>query len=274
MRHIQLTLIILALFAFTGGCDTDSNDTPEPLEQGKGVFELNITTRVSGQSFGPEIVFKNINNRSYYITRFDMYISDITLIEENGNERVLSSLELFDLTNPGLTKIAHGDGTFVQFEVPAKRYKGVKFSIGVPDSLNHADPSSFPPDHPLSTLTAMHWNWATGYRFIVLEGKIDSSLNADGMAFEKDIVYHTGLDTLYRTMSYTDDEHAFTVPQDDELQFVVEMDLNRLFYNDQDTINMVQDNITHTMPPGSDKFKLAEKITNNLVNNALFKVPF
>jgi len=274
MRHVQLTLIILALIAFAGGCDTDSEDTIEPIEQGTGIFELNITTRVSGQSFGPEIVFKNINDRSYYITRFDMYISDITLIEENGNERVLSSVELFDLTNPGLTKVAHGDGTFVQFEVPAKRYKGVKFSIGVPDSLNNANPSSFPPDHPLGTLTAMHWSWATGYRFMVLEGKIDSSLNADGLAFEKDIVYHTGLDTLYRTMSYTEDEHAFTVPQNDELQFVVEMDLNRLFYNDQDTINMVQDNITHSMPPGSDKFKLAEKITNNLVSNALFKVPF
>ncbi len=274
MKQLINIFLVIGLFLFVGGCDENSGDTPEPVDEGTGIFELNITTRVSGESFVPEVVYKNIQGRSYFINRFDMYISNVTLIDEMGNEEVLSTVELFDLTNPGLTKIAHGEGTFVQYEVPAKKYQGVKFSIGVPDSLNHADPSDFPPDHPLNTLSTMHWSWATGYRFMVIEGKIDSSVTADGNSFDRDLVYHTGLDTLYRELSFTKDEHSFTVPKDEELQFIVELDLNRLFYTESDTIDMVNENITHTMPPGSKEYRLAEKITNNLVEEAIFKVPF
>jgi len=274
MKNVIFLLASLACVFSIMGCDENSSETPEPTVAGTGIFELNIRTRVSGEGFVPEVVYKNIEGRSYYLTRLEMYISDITLIDENGNEEVISEVELFDLTNPGLTKVAHGEGTFVQFEVPAKRYRGVKFAIGVPDSLNFADPANYAPDHPLSAMNGMHWSWATGYRFVVIEGKIDSSLTMDGEAFEKDLVYHTGLDTLYREIVYTENQHSFTVPQDEELQFIVEMDLNRFFYNDQDTIRMASENITHSMPPGSPAYKLSEKITENMINNAMFKVPF
>ena len=75
-------------------------------------------------------------------------------------------------------------------------------------------------------------------------------------------------------MDYTASEHAFEVESNEELQFELEMDLNRLFYTNTDTINMVEQFLTHTMPVGSEAFQLAEKITDNLVNNAVYKVPF
>jgi uncharacterized repeat protein (TIGR04052 family) len=47
--------------------------------------------------------------------------------------------------------------------VPAGRYQGLRFRIGVPAGANHANPALAKP--PLST-TSMHWSWQGGYKFI------------------------------------------------------------------------------------------------------------
>ncbi|MEM6628360.1 MAG: MbnP family protein [Bacteroidota bacterium] len=261
-------------FLFYTSCEDNSEDTPAPSTDEMGVFELNITTLVSGAGFSPGVVYKNPKGREYFVSALKMYISDITLIDESGEETLLSEIELFDLTQPGALKVAHGDGTFKQFEVPAKKYVGVRFGIGVPDSLNHEDPTVFSPEHPLSVFNSMHWNWAAGYRFVIMEGKIDSSVTADGAEIAKDFVYHLGLDTLYRTMEYMAPDQSFTVPTGDELQYTIELDLNRIFFREGDTLDIVARPTTHSVPPGSEAFQLAETLMDNLAKNAIFKVPF
>lgn len=270
-KLIQQSLIfgiILSSLVFWG-CPDDNPTIPEP-----GLFELNFRTTVSGQSFDKEVVYENIQGRKYYLDRFDLYISNIILIDGEGNEELLSDVELFDMTEPGANKTDHGDGVFKAFQVDAGTYKGVRFSIGVPDSLNLLDPATYGENHPLSTFNNMHWSWAAGYRFMVLEGKIDSSLTADGSAIAKPLVYHTGLNSLYRTVEYALPEHSFIIGEKEELQFIIEIDLNRFFYTQTDTLDMVDQNITHTMPEGSEEYQIAKTITDNMVNTALYKVPF
>lgn len=46
---------------------------------------------------------------------------------------------------------------------PADDYRGLAFRIGVPESLNHANPLAAPP--PLN-ISSMHWQWLTGYKFL------------------------------------------------------------------------------------------------------------
>ena len=69
-------------------------------------------------------------------------------------------------------------------------------------------------------------------------------------------------------------DQSFSVPTGDELQYVVELDLNRLFFREGDTLNMVSRPQTHSVPPGSEDFQLAKTLIDNLANNSLFKVPF
>lgn len=269
LRLFSWILVSLTLSGFLG-CKEE--DTPEV--SGTGIFELNLVSRVSGSPFYKEVVFENVNGRSFYVERFQLYLSDIALINQDGTERLLSEIELMDLTEPGSNKIQHGEGTYRQYEVPTGDYAGVKFGIGVKPELNHEDPAGFPQDHPLHVFNQMNWNWASGYRFVVIEGRIDSSANKEGASFEHPFVYHTGLDTLYRPMVYDQPDHRFTVMPGEEAQFVLELDLNRLFYNATDTLDMVADNISHTMPPGSPEYFIAKFITDNLANNALFKLGF
>ena len=45
------------------------------------------------------------------------------------------------------------------------------FNVGIDPDNNHADPASWPADHPLAPqVPSMHWGWAAGYRFVALEG--------------------------------------------------------------------------------------------------------
>jgi uncharacterized repeat protein (TIGR04052 family) len=53
--------------------------------------------------------------------------------------------------------------TEVRGTVPAGRYVGLRFTLGVPFARNHGDPTVAP--SPLN-LTAMFWNWQGGYKFI------------------------------------------------------------------------------------------------------------
>ena len=269
----RFTLLVLLLAGMAAGLTScDKEDDPQPAQE--GIFELNFITKVSGLPFGKEIVFENINGIPFYISRFQLYLSDIMLVDKLGNEQLLSEVELFDMTTPGSNKVFHGEGTFVQFPVKAGDFAGLKFSFGVKKALNHEDPADFAQDHPLSVFNEMHWNWQAGYKFMVIEGKIDSTAAAAGNEFGKPLVYHTGLDTLYRSLSYLDAEDAFTIENGKETQFTIELDLNRLFFNQQDTLNMVKFAKSHTVPPGSEEFKTSLFITDNLVNNALFKRPF
>lgn len=271
MKPIRYSLLLGSVFSavFFMGCPDE-----EPVLPESGIFELNFQPKISGQTFEKEIVYENIEGRKFYLDRLDVYISNITLIDEQGGEKVIAEIELFDMTEPGAGKNTHGEGVYRQYKVEAGKYKGIRFSVGVPEAMNLADPASYPETSPLSTFNNMHWSWAAGYRFMVVEGRIDSSLTADGLEIAKPLVYHTGLGALYRTVEYTLPEHGFTIGGDGESQFVIEMDINRFFYNDTDTLDMVNQNISHTMPMGSEEFGIAKTITDNLVGQALYKAPF
>ena len=54
--------------------------------------------------------------------------------------------------------------------VKAGTYRGVAFRIGVPEDLNHEDPTAAQP--PLD-VTAMHWGWTAGYRFLRFDTRFD-----------------------------------------------------------------------------------------------------
>ena len=64
-----------------------------------------------------------------------------------------------------------GRSRAVTLLVPGRpeRYRAVRFTLGVPEQLNHLDPMRAPP-HLADT--SMHWGWQAGYRFLRLDGKL------------------------------------------------------------------------------------------------------
>jgi len=105
---------------------------------------------------------------------FRFYVSDVELIDSAGKAVPLKleqdgrwqyqSVALLDFENrsgPCLTGTTDLNDKVVG-TVPKGDYKGLRFTLGVPFALNHADASIAP--SPLN-LTSLFWNWQGGYKF-------------------------------------------------------------------------------------------------------------
>ncbi|MCB0707327.1 MAG: T9SS type A sorting domain-containing protein [Saprospiraceae bacterium] len=117
---------------------------------GDEALTMNTVTTADG---GYELTF----------TRVEYYISGIQLIHDGG--QVTDVADTYLLVDAETTN-AVSLGTF-----NVEHLEGLKFYIGVDEAHNHLDPGSYPADSPLSPqIPTMHWGWASGYRFVCLEG--------------------------------------------------------------------------------------------------------
>jgi uncharacterized repeat protein (TIGR04052 family) len=108
------------------------------------------------------------------LSDFRFYVSDVALIDAQGkivpltleqdNKWQHQTVALLDFENKtgacvnGTTEVRDR----VVGTVPKGNYKGVKFTLGIPFSLNHEDSALAP--SPLN-LTGLWWNWQFGYKF-------------------------------------------------------------------------------------------------------------
>jgi len=219
---------------------TDANLGIKKLE------EHNVALRFKGMLNGINFSFgqieQNHDNLPYTFERFDFYVSNITLIDENGAEVLLAEVELYDLncTKP------------IVSQIPAGNYSSIKIGLGLNESLNASDPTLFAAGHPLSYVNSEHyWSWATRYIFLMVEGKIGTTTSLDSI-----FLYHLGKDDLYEEVIL---ERNITVSENEVTDIDVLIDVDKLFYNNDTSVDMMIDNVSHT----NDSFELASEIYSN-----------
>ncbi len=107
----------------------------------------------------------NLSALKYYVTKF-------TIVHNGGQLMTVPDDVVALVTVDGaLTTIELGSFNVTNIE-------GIRFHIGVHTPVNHDDPSLQPANSPLAPQSpSMHWGWASGYRFILLEGMAGVSLN-------------------------------------------------------------------------------------------------
>lgn len=134
---------------------------------------------------------------------FHLYLSDLSFDDE-----VVEPVWFINTSDTATTTVV----------LPlTKAATSFSLGLGLNEMQNASDPTSFDLSHPLSSANAMYWSWASKYRFIKADGRI----NYDGQlgAGDQSLIWHTGLDTLYRTRSY-----ELTVSPGDELYVTVDLD--------------------------------------------------
>ncbi len=116
------------------------------------VFEIN------------ESAENNLSNR-FMFTRLEYYLSGFSLVSDNGLETMVEDTwSLIDASESTSTLIYLGNHDLTDIT-------GINFHIGVDPEHNHLDPTIWPSEHPLAPqFPSMHWGWASGYRFVALEG--------------------------------------------------------------------------------------------------------
>lgn len=273
MKQIQhIFFLLITVLVFTS-CDR------EPPIPEVGAVKIEFSPTVNGEIFGGSEVYTSPEGRDYRVDFFRMYVSEISLIKEDGSEVLLSEVNLFDIANGGPAKrLKHGFTAYnVYQEVEPGSYKGIKFGIGIPDWLN-TDPATYAVDHPLSIGNQMYWSWRAGYRFISIEGKVDSTQAMDGVALGQSFGYHIGKDSvnspneIYQELVFDSPDDAFTVTENEEAHIEFDIDVNQIFFSTADPIDLVNDAVSHSVP--GEQFDLALRVTKNLVEQALTKKPF
>ncbi len=111
------------------------------------------------------------------ITLNDMrfYVSRVELIDDSGAavELELQPDQAWQSTSVAMIDLENGQGACLNGtqamndsmtgSAPAGDYRGVRFVVGVPFGLNHANPLTA--EAPLDD-AAMHWHWRSGYKFL------------------------------------------------------------------------------------------------------------
>jgi uncharacterized repeat protein (TIGR04052 family) len=109
------------------------------------------------------------------------YVSEVRLVRADGGETPLALDDDRAWQSQGVALLSWcADGRAdlhdtVAGTVPAGDYRGVRFSLGVPDRLNHADATLA--EAPLN-VTGMFWSWQDGYKFLRLDMRTFAAANA------------------------------------------------------------------------------------------------
>ena len=151
MKKLYVLLCLLGC-AF---CDADA--------QSKN-FQLNIHHMLKTDIF--ELGNSSENNLAhrFQYTRLEYYISEISIIHDGGQETLIEDLWVLANASDQVTEVDLGIHDISSVE-------GVSLHIGVDPEHNHLDPAMWPDGHPLAPqFPSMHWGWASGYRFVALEG--------------------------------------------------------------------------------------------------------
>ena len=139
--------------------------------------EVKFAAVVNGEAFECGKSYSNIGTTKSTITPSDLrfFVSEIHLIDAKGHATPvkLTQDKVWQLDNLALLDFENGSGpckngtkpinTSVKGSIAAGDYKGLRFTLGVPFSMNHQDPTLAA--SPLSS-TALFWTWQGGYKFL------------------------------------------------------------------------------------------------------------
>lgn len=137
---------------------------------------INFQAFVGDKPFDCRETYEGIGTTSskMSVTDFKFYVQDVRLIDKKGKEISVNLVNdgKFQTEKVALLDFENGEGTCtngtkelntsIRGTVPKGKYSGVKFIIGVPEELNHLDPTLQP--SPLNN-TRMMWSWLLGFKF-------------------------------------------------------------------------------------------------------------
>lgn len=279
MRYLGF-LIPLLLAILVGGCKTDPevptpDPEPDPIETPKtATMSLEIIPVVGSEAFSETGVYSSPTDRNYQFTRYRFLLSDLRLVRADGGEDVLTQdlyVDFFD--NELRNDSGRIEGLTLTVPVTLSEdedsvdYVGLRFAIGVPEPRNVDDPALWDDDHPLAYGRGMHWSWNTGYIFMQIEGKYDSTAQNNGDLAEN-FVYHPGRSELLREQDLNGE---VTLAADQTTNATLQMDLAHTFFRANDQIDIAVENFTHSTP-GSD-LPLARRVIDNIAQEAFSFMP-
>jgi uncharacterized repeat protein (TIGR04052 family) len=166
-----------AVAVLLAACTTAPTPTAASSTAAPQAVTVRFAAQINGQPFACGQSYASVGTTRSTVTPSDyrFYVSDVSLVDEAGRAVPVTLAQdgVWQLDNIALLDFENGSGpcrngttginTEVRGTIPAGRYVGLRFTLGVPFARNHGDPTVAA--SPLN-LTAMFWNWQGGYKFV------------------------------------------------------------------------------------------------------------
>lgn len=168
-------ILVLIICAWSSTVLVSAQTKPRPVA-------IEFQAVVGDRTFNCNDSYEGIGatNSKMTITDFRLYLQNVRLIDDHGREVSvkLTSDGNFQTAAVALLDFENGEGncaggtkelnTVIRGEVAPGKYVGLKFQIGVPEELNHLDPTLQP--SPLN-ISKLMWSWQMGYKFARIDTK-------------------------------------------------------------------------------------------------------
>ena len=179
-RHMGMRGGIAAILSLLAAACSEQPSAPssEPAARIKS-YDIRFAATVGAEPFACGRSYRGIGLADAVITPQSLlaYVSDVVLVRRDGGTAPLSltpdglwqsdSVALLDFEDA--TGGCNGNpatNTVVRGTAPAAEYQGIRFTLGVPETLNHQDATLA--DAPLN-YTGLFWGWRYGYIFFRLD---------------------------------------------------------------------------------------------------------
>ena len=232
---------------------------PEP-DPNTGTLELIFKSSFNGS---PLVLYqKDSTNVSDPTTitfkKLDFFVSDIKIQDSSNEWQYIKDAGYVSMAN-NLSLDAASEGYSMTInEVPIGDYEGLEIGIGLSDQVNATLPGDYSSSSPLG-LNANYWASWDSYILCKIEGDIEQS-NASVSGF----LYHAGVNGMHQIRNYSP---SFSIGSNANTQIVFEIKAEELFFKTGSSIDLINDNQTHSGQSGSDAYNLALKAIQNLSNS-------
>ena len=224
------------------------DDTPVEEDHVHMAFEFNYV--VDGEAYDTNTVY-NINGTAVQFSIANFYVGGITFMSEEGVPTEIEDKYLLVTPDAGMQEVG---------ELAKGHYHMARFFIGVDPLTNSQSTEDFTtrsedPNDPLGVqFPEMHWSWNSGYKFIRIDGKVDT--DADGVPDDA-MSFHLGTDDMLKTLEFVTHKDV-DVENDGHMHF--EFDLAKAL----EVIDLPQEHFTHAL--STQEIPLATKFRDNLSN--------
>ncbi len=235
---MKQTILFMLLIMVAISCGEDEpDDNPNASIQFNFAFEVDGEALDYGQAY-----LINDDVVSFDVAQY--YIGELSLTMDNGSTLNFDDQYLLAVPNTS----ARADAG----ENVGKTITKVDFNVGVSPEENSQSEMDFTEREETDVLAAqdpsMHWNWNTGYKFLRVDGDVDT--DGDGVV-DTGIAYHIGSDALLQALSV--DSNIKIDQGDNSITFV--LDLADFFAN----VDLSSEIDTHT----GNVPELAQRLVNN-----------
>ncbi|MBL7962493.1 MAG: hypothetical protein JNM31_01495 [Flavobacteriales bacterium] len=185
-----IPVLVAALALGLGACKKEKATAPDPSPATSATMRVAFNLK---NGTAPYTLTTLLTDSAGHKVRFDkvrFYLSAIHLEDDNHVTVAEYHEKVF------LVDAANSSNTFTLGTMAPGHVHMTEMHLGLDSATNHQDPMLA--TAPLNDAT-MHWGWnpAAGYKFVVLEGRVDS--NVDGLVDSTDqlVEYHLATDALF-----------------------------------------------------------------------------